>query len=196
MCIRDRLRPALVLLEILPAVERLGRRCIDARRRGIAKARGADEGLIQLVFPEGIEGVDIHALVVDAHAQLDVYKRQVQALQQRLIQLGFLDDEADGKYGKNTESAVEDFQEHLIAQGVENVSATGAATPITQEYLFDETRSTFLKELSLGDEDGEVRRLERRLRNLGYLDEEPDSVFDDYTLAVVKACLLYTSRCV
>ncbi len=112
---------------------------------------------------------------------------EVQALQQRLIQLGFLDDEADGKYGKNTESAVEDFQEHLIAQGVENVSATGAATPITQEYLFDETRSTFLKELSLGDEDGEVRRLERRLRNLGYLDEEPDSVFDDYTLAVVKA---------
>ena len=112
---------------------------------------------------------------------------EVQALQQRLILLGFLDDEADGKYGKNTENAVEDFQEHLIAQGVENVSATGAATPITQEYLFDEERSTFLMELASGDEDGEVRRMERRLRALGYLDEEPDNVFDDYTLAVVKA---------
>ena len=112
---------------------------------------------------------------------------EVQALQQRLILLGFLDDEADGKYGKNTENAVEDFQEHLIAQGVENVSATGAATPITQEYLFDEERSTFLMELASGDEDGEVRRMERRLRALGYLDEEPDNVFDDYTMAVVKA---------
>ena len=111
----------------------------------------------------------------------------VQRLQERLVFLGFLDDEADGKYGKNTENAVEDYQEHLIAQGVEQVSATGTATGVTQFYLFDEERSTYIKDLRQGDEDGEVRRLERRLQALGYLDDVPDEYFDEYTDSVVRA---------
>lgn len=111
----------------------------------------------------------------------------VQLLQERLILLGFLDDDADGKYGKNTENAVAAFQEHLIAQGVSRVASTGEATPVTQEYLFDEARSTYLKDLSLGAEDSEVRRVERRLHALGYLDDTPDSAFDDYTEDVVRA---------
>ena len=111
----------------------------------------------------------------------------VQRLQERLVFLGFLDDEADGKYGKNTENAVEDYQEHLIAQGVEQVSATGTATGVTQFYLFDEERSTYIKDLRQGDEDGEVRRLERRLQTLGYLDDVPDEYFDEYTDSVVRA---------
>ena len=107
-------------------------------------------------------------------------------MQERLILLGFLDDDADGKYGKNTENAVAAFQEHLIAQGVSRVASTGEATPVTQEYLFDEARSTYLKDLSLGAEDSEVRRVERRLHALGYLDDTPDSAFDDYTEDVVR----------
>lgn len=108
-------------------------------------------------------------------------------LQQRLIQYGFLNDEADGQYGKKTESAVRAYQEHLIEQGVTTVSASGEATPITLEYLFDDARSTYLRDLSLGDEDGEVRRAERRLYALGYLDADPDDQFDTYTQSVVKA---------
>lgn len=111
----------------------------------------------------------------------------VRLLQERLIFLGFLDDEADGNYGKNTQSAVEAYQEHLISQGVSWVSATGEATPVTQAYLLDEGRSTYVNDAQLGDEDAEVLRLERRLLALGYLDAEPDDVFDSYTQAVVLA---------
>ena len=111
----------------------------------------------------------------------------VRLLQERLVFLGFLTDDADGQYGKNTQSAVEDYQEHLVAQGLTWVRVTGTATSVTQEYLFDESRSTYLYDLHLTDEDAEVRRLERRLHALGYLDGEPDSVFDSYTESVVRA---------
>ena len=111
----------------------------------------------------------------------------VRLLQERLAFLGFLDDEADGQYGKNTQNAVEDFQEHLIAQGMAWVSATGTATPVTQAYLFDETRTNYVTDLQQGDETDEVLRLERRLCALGYMDGGPDSVFDSYTSSVVRA---------
>src|SRR5699024_7364404 len=62
----------------------------------------------------------------------------VRLLQERLVFLGFLTDDADGQYGKNTQSAVEDYQEHLVAQGLTWVRVTGTATSVTQEYLFDE----------------------------------------------------------
>ena len=51
----------------------------------------------------------------------------VRLLQERLAFLGFLDDEADGKYGKNTQNAVEDYQEHLVARGLSWISVTGTA---------------------------------------------------------------------
>ena len=111
----------------------------------------------------------------------------VRLLQERLAFLGFLDDEADGKYGKNTQNAVEDYQEHLVARGLSWISATGTATPVTQGYLFDETQSTYMQDLAQGDESDEVLRLERRLRTLGYLDDDPDDVFDNYTDSVVRA---------
>ena len=74
----------------------------------------------------------------------------VRLLQERLAFLGFLDDEADGKYGKNTQNAVEDYQEHLVARGLSWISVTGTATPVTQGYLFDETQSTYMHEPCAG----------------------------------------------
>ncbi len=112
----------------------------------------------------------------------------VTELQQRLIDLGFLDDEADGSYGSMTAEAVKLFQEHVIAQGLsDDVEADGVATSLTQDILFDEEYSVYLKDLSEGDEDSEVLRLERRLHILGYLDADADEVFDDYTAAALIA---------
>ncbi len=110
----------------------------------------------------------------------------VQALQERLIHLGFLDGDADGKYGKQTQNAVEAFQQHLIAQGI-SISASGDATPVTQEMLLGEGHSTYLRDVRPGQSDGEVRRVERRLRALGYLDAAPDEDYDDYAVRAVKA---------
>lgn len=111
----------------------------------------------------------------------------VRRLQERLAFLGFLDDDADGKYGKNTQSAVENYQEHLVARGLSWIEATGEATSVTQAYLFDSAQTTYVRDLRQGDEDAEVRRVERRLRALGYLDDDPNDVFDDYTADVVRA---------
>ena len=116
----------------------------------------------------------------------------VTELQQRLIQYGFLRDGADGVYGENTAGAVSAFQEHLIAQGfggdeVYGVEATGVATPLTQEYLFSETYSTYLATLEPGVTSSEARRVERRLGDLGYMDANPDSEYDDYAVECVIA---------
>lgn len=117
---------------------------------------------------------------------------EVQALQAQLIRFGFLTDGADGVYGKNTAAAVQAFQQHLIDQGINadeiyGVSADGVATGLTQEYLFSATYSTFLTALNPGDSGAEVRRIERRLAALGYLDAAPDEEYDDYAVSAVTA---------
>ncbi len=58
------------------------------------------------------------------------YVWDVCLVQQRLIELGWLDDEADGVYGKGTTAAVRKFQN---AAGIE---VSGDATPQTQRALF------------------------------------------------------------
>ncbi len=112
---------------------------------------------------------------------------EVLALQKRLILLGFLDGEADGKYGKQTQKAVAAFQQHLIAQGVSSVAASGEATPVTRELLANPEHSTYLMDLLPGDTAGEAERIERRLRDLGYLDAQPDDSYDEYTARAVQA---------
>ena len=56
---------------------------------------------------------------------------EVAALQERLIELGYLDDTADGVYGKHTKDAVSAFQ---ADSGIE---ATGIADLDTQNAIFD-----------------------------------------------------------
>ena len=51
-------------------------------------------------------------------------------MQNRLIELGYLNDDADGTYGANTEVAVREFQKN------NNLQATGIADPYTQEMLY------------------------------------------------------------
>ena len=114
----------------------------------------------------------------------------VTALQQRLIQMGFLTGKADGTYGKATAAAVRRFQKHLLAQGVDvnfGIEATGEATPATQALLFDPAYSSYISDLVPGDTGDEVLRVERRLANLGYMDAEPDDAFDDYAASAASA---------
>ncbi len=115
---------------------------------------------------------------------------EVTALQQRLVQLGFLSGRVDGNYGPGTASAVKRFQKHLLEQGVDEalgIVADGVATPATQAMLFDPARSTYIRDLQPGDEDSEVLRVERRLNGLGYMDADPDETFDDYAATAAAA---------
>lgn len=51
-------------------------------------------------------------------------------MQNRLIELGYLNDDADGTYGENTEVAIREFQKN------NGLQATGIADPYTQEMLY------------------------------------------------------------
>ena len=105
----------------------------------------------------------------------------VERLQNRLIQFGFMEGTADGSYGQATVNAVRAFQRHLGDQGYEEwITADGAASSVTQYCLYDDRYSTYLRSLAPGDSDDEVLRVQRRLRQLGYLDADPADTLDEY----------------
>lgn len=110
----------------------------------------------------------------------------IRRLQQKLIDLGFLDGKADGAYGAKTYDAVLACQKHMAAQGHE-VKTDGEAEAVMQGILFGTEYSSYLQDVHSGDESGEVRRIERRLRQLGYMDAAADKVFDEYAVECLKA---------
>ena len=112
---------------------------------------------------------------------------EVEKLQRQLIQFGFMDGEPDASYGQSTLNAVRSFQRHLIDQGyTEGITADGAASPLTLYCLYNEAYSCYLKDVASGDKDGEALRIERRLYQLGYMDQDADDTLDDYAVEALK----------
>ena len=120
----------------------------------------------------------------------------VKKLQQRLKELGYLKGSADGDFGAATETAVKNFQAN---NGLE---VDGKAGPATQAKIYSSsarkapsttrtntprptnTPFTSLKNGSSGDD---VRRMQNRLKELGYLTGSADGDFGDATEAAVRA---------
>lgn len=136
----------------------------------------------------------------------------VKSLQRRLIELGYLNDKADGAYGARTASAVKSFQIKL------GLSATGIADSQTQIELYRSDAPSkdyagevtplptatpiptatadpnvtptpapeyiLLKEGSTGPE---VKALQERLKELGYYTGSISSVYDSATTSAVKS---------
>lgn len=109
----------------------------------------------------------------------------VVALQQKLIQYGFLAGKADGAYGNQTSKAVKAFQEHLVDQGY-NLSTDGTTSPVTLHYLNQSKLTTYISTVSLGSAGPEAKRVETRLASLGYMDATPDDEFDDYAVEALQ----------
>lgn len=143
-----------------------------------------------------------------ADAAGDANALTVQALQEKLSDLGFYDDLVDGAYGEQTEAAVREYQD---ARGLE---VTGTLTHETVVALGDEHAETVEKEhleaaqdqgiggvdkvateppaetdglLRQGSEGPEVEELQRRLAELGYRPGEPDGRFGAATASAVLA---------
>lgn len=105
---------------------------------------------------------------------------EVAVLQSRLMELGYLDiDEPTNYFGTGTEYAVKLFQRQHELQ------IDGIAGEQTQAILFsDEAQKYFLKEGAEGDD---VKMLQKKLNELGYLDEaDIDSVYGAATISAVK----------
>ena len=124
---------------------------------------------------------------------------EVKALQQALIELGFLKGKADGKFGSGTENAV------LLFQQANDYPTTGIMDANIQAFLYSgkpknasgkKTKVTqvspvsgaTMKQHSTGDE---VKELQSQLQALGYYEGEISGTFD---LATKKAVIAFQKK--
>ena len=106
----------------------------------------------------------------------------VRALQARLNELGYNAGRADGVYGANTQNAVIYFEDAV------GMTQDGAASPELQQKLFAANAPAYAEyvELSRGVHTGvRVRKLQERLRELGYLADRADGVYGGRTQTAV-----------
>ena len=125
----------------------------------------------------------------------------VAQLQEALIQLGYLSGKADGNYGDKTVSAVKAFQKAngLTADGTAgeqtqralyggnakaaNVRTTATPKPGATAAPATDTSGT----LKIGSTGSDVKTLQQKLIELGYLKGTADGVFGKQTASAVKA---------
>lgn len=110
----------------------------------------------------------------------------VLALQKRLRSLGLSTGSADGIYGNQTASAVEEAQRLLIAAGY-GVQQTGQADEATLSLIYDEEAEAALQTLLTGSRGERVKDLQNSLIDLGLLRASADGVYGSKTKAAV-AC--------
>ena len=121
---------------------------------------------------------------------------EVKEIQKRLKELGYLTGSADGVFGKQTEDAVKAFQKRngLTADGVvgkatrEKLNSSSAKKAETSSSSSSSSSSTTSDEtLRQGDKGTEVKKMQQRLKDLGYYKGSVDGVFGSGTLKALKA---------
>ncbi len=109
-------------------------------------------------------------------------------LQNRLIELGYLRDAADGVYGENTETAVKAFQRY------NNLEETGVADSLTQNKLYSD-----LSTLTPMSEDsnmfgGELTRVQSMLGQWGFYGGQVDGVNGSGTDGAIQTFKAYMKK--
>ena len=116
---------------------------------------------------------------------------EVKQLQENLIQMGYLSGKPDGKYGQSTVEAVKAFQK------ANNLTSDGTAGPATLKAVYSGTAKTTEKPadsaaaisgtLKRGSTGTDVKTLQTKLIELGFLTGKADGVFGRKTSAAVMA---------
>lgn len=101
----------------------------------------------------------------------------VTLIQQMLIDLGYLDTKATGKYREATQKAVRQFQSEY------GLEVTGEVDGETEVMLLNAEYRT----LENGDDGDDVKRVQQALRDLGYLDANATGKFRSATEKSVRA---------
>ena len=107
---------------------------------------------------------------------------RVRNMQERLRDLGYLADDADGIFGERTEAAVELFQQE------NGLTVNGVANEATLKRLYSSNAaecSSYI-ELRRGDSGYRVRALNERLKELYYLEGDAGSYYSSATAEAVR----------
>ena len=116
----------------------------------------------------------------------------VKQLQENLIQLGYMSGKPDGKYGDTTTAAVKAFQK------ANNLKDDGTAGPETLKAIYsgtakatsgstDSSAAKTTTTLKRGSTGADVKNLQSKLIEMGYLTGKADGIFGSKTTAAVKA---------
>jgi peptidoglycan hydrolase-like protein with peptidoglycan-binding domain len=132
----------------------------------------------------------------------------VRYVQERLKALGYLSGSVDGVFGNATEAALKNFQSNngLSADGVvgqrtmdklksssakkaktSSSSGSSKSTSMPRPITYTPSEPTTYRYLQLGSSGKDVTKLQNRLRDLGYLGQKANGMFDDATEEAVRA---------
>lgn len=116
----------------------------------------------------------------------------VKTMQTRLIELGYLSGVADGKFGRDTFSAVYAFQKAngLVRDGVagaKTLSKLYSATASGSTSSSTSTTTTVVSTLRKGDANEAVKEMQARLIQMGYLSGDADGKFGVQTYRALMA---------
>ena len=113
----------------------------------------------------------------------------VMALQGRLAVLGFLAKEPDGVFDKATKDAVGMLETCLNTRdaGKTHYAVDGTADTVVLNELYMIRDGLTQKSVRYGDSGITVKRVQNRLKNLGYLSAAESGKFDSYTRTAMRA---------
>ena len=128
-------------------------------------------------------------LTKDYYLKVGTSGKKVETLQRRLIELGWLDGKVTGTYDAATEQAVRAFQRRTSG-----LWEDGIAGPDTLRALYSSGAARTSKPaasvgetLEFGSEGSEVKKLQQKLKDLGYLSGSVDGKFGIATQGAVIA---------
>ena len=101
-------------------------------------------------------------------------------MQNRLIELGYLNDEADGYYGANTQTAVQEFQK------LNGLQVTGIADPSTQEKLYSDASTLVPASADTTLYGSDTMRVQTAMAQWGFMFSKVDGKMGDNTRTAIK----------
>ena len=150
------------------------------------KADGAygpqtEAALMEFQRQNGLEATGhLDAATLDALTHVNPDSATAKDVQQRLIDLGYLEGYADGIIGPRSSDAMKLFQR------LNGLEPTGGAERATLDLLFSDAALALPASLSTGSKGPEVERLLRRLTLYGFYDGDIDDSYGQKAFSAVK----------
>lgn len=150
------------------------------RRNGLTETGNADTDTQKVLFSVNAQAPAHRALIYGDKGD------EVKQLQEALVINGFTTAKADGNFGPGTKTAVEACQQYLNETTNAGYTVDGIADPMLLEQLLDSELPIGSLELKKGSKGANVKRMQRRLIGLGFLEGSIDGNFGGGTASAIS----------